>query len=100
MLELVRGVNDTMLQQRLLQEETPTLKNLVKIAKLWQSAESAQTTLNTATTEFVRQANMEEGREQEEETEDVRKTSNIHYTLDFLPRPARNESNVPKLKST
>ena len=40
MLELVQWVNDTTLQQRLFQKETPTLKKLVAIAKLWQSAES------------------------------------------------------------
>ena len=38
-LELLRGVNDTILQKRLLQERSPTL---ISIATQWQSAENAQ----------------------------------------------------------
>ena len=38
-LELLRGVNDPMLQKRLLQERSPTL---ISIATQWQSAENAQ----------------------------------------------------------
>ena len=63
-----------MLQQKLLQEEAPTLQRLVGIAKLWQSAESAQTAFGTAATEFVRQTTKEN---REEETEfHIRKASN------------------------
>lgn len=41
-LELLRGVNDPMLQKRLLQERSPTLNDLISIATQWQSAENAQ----------------------------------------------------------
>ena len=72
-LELIRGVSDTMLQKKLLQEQDPSLKQLVRIAEQWQAADSAQTAFRTEATEYVRQAYTEEERE---ETEYIRKASN------------------------
>ena len=40
-LELIRGVNDQNLQKRILQEHNPMLRDMVSIATLWQSAETA-----------------------------------------------------------
>ena len=40
-LELIRGVNDRNLQKRTLQEHNPMLRDMVSIATLWQSAETA-----------------------------------------------------------
>ena len=54
-LELVRGVSDTMLQKRLLQELQATLPQLVLIAEQWQAADSAQTAFGSESTEYVRQ---------------------------------------------
>ena len=46
-LELIRGVSDTALQKKLLQEHNPTLPDLVRMAGLWQNADSAQTAFGT-----------------------------------------------------
>jgi hypothetical protein len=62
-----------MLQKKLLQEQDPTLQQLVRIAEQWQAADSAQTAFGTVATEFVRQTCTEEERE---ETEYIRKASN------------------------
>jgi hypothetical protein len=72
-LELIRGVSDAMLQKKLLQEQEPTLQQLVRIAEQWQAADSAQTAFGTEATEFVRQTCTEE---ELEETEYIRKASN------------------------
>ena len=40
-LELIRGVNNQNLQKRILQEHNPMLRDMVSIATLWQSAETA-----------------------------------------------------------
>ena len=40
-LELIRGVNDQNLQRRILREHNPMLRDMVSIATLWQSAETA-----------------------------------------------------------
>ena len=40
-LEQIRGVNDQNLQKRILQEHNPMLRDMVSIAMLWQSAETA-----------------------------------------------------------
>ena len=40
-LELIRGVNDQNLQKRILREHNPMLLDMVSIATLWQSAETA-----------------------------------------------------------
>jgi hypothetical protein len=72
-LELIWGVSDTMLQKKLLQEQDPSLKQLVCIAEQWQAADSAQTAFGSEATEYVCQAYTEEERE---ETEYIRKASN------------------------
>jgi hypothetical protein len=77
-LELIRGVSDTMLQKKLLQEQDPSLKQLVRIAEQWQAADSAQTAFGTEATEYVRQAYTEEERE---ETEYIRKASNYKQEI-------------------
>ena len=64
-LELIRGVSDTMLQKKLLQEEAPTLKQLVSISQQWQAADSAQASFRMEAAEFVRQTHTEEKREEE-----------------------------------
>ena len=66
-LELIQGVSDRMLQKKLLQEKTPTLKQLVSIAQQWQAADSAQASFGTEAAEFVRQTHTEEKREEEME---------------------------------
>jgi hypothetical protein len=72
-LELIRGVSDAELQKKLLQEQEPSLQQLVRIAEQWQAADSAQTAFGTEATEFVRQTCTEE---ELEETEYIRKASN------------------------
>ena len=42
-VELIRGINDPTLQKRLLQESDPILKDMVRIAMQWQSAEDIMT---------------------------------------------------------
>ena len=42
-VELIRGINDPNLQKRLLQESDPVLKDMVRIALQWQSAEDIMT---------------------------------------------------------
>ena len=78
-LELIRGVSDAMLQKKLLQEQDPTLQQLVRIAEQWQAADSAQTAFGTEATEFVRQTCTEEERV---ETEYIRKASNYKLEID------------------
>ena len=55
-LELIRGVSDTMLQKRLLQEHQASLAQLVLIAEQWQAADSARAAFGSKSTEYVRQA--------------------------------------------
>jgi hypothetical protein len=45
MLQMIRGVSDSLLQKKLLQEEKPSLAKLVQIAEQWQAADSMQTAL-------------------------------------------------------
>jgi hypothetical protein len=45
MLQMIRGVSDSPLQKKLLQEEQPLLDKLVLIAEQWQAADSMQTAL-------------------------------------------------------
>ena len=40
-LELIRGVNDQNLKKKILREHNPMLQDMVSIATLWQSAETA-----------------------------------------------------------
>ena len=54
-MELVRGVNDTRLQKRLLQEQQATLPQLILIAKQWQAADGTQTAFGSESTEYTRQ---------------------------------------------
>ena len=68
-----------MLQKRLLQEQNPLLSQLVRIAELWQAADSAQTAFGTKATEYVRQAYTEEKRE--ESTEYIRKASDYKTSI-------------------
>ena len=42
-VELIRGINNPNLQKRLLQERDPILKDMVRIAMQWQSAEDIMT---------------------------------------------------------
>jgi hypothetical protein len=53
MLELVRGVSDTMLQKKLLMEQQPKLSVLVRIAEQWQALDSVQTALGGESAEYV-----------------------------------------------
>ena len=73
-LELLWGVNNPMLQKRLLQQRNPTLKDLISIATQWQSAESTQISFSTETSEYVRSTHDTEipthAEEEEEEIED------------------------------
>ena len=52
-LELLRNVYDSGLQLKLLQERKPELDDLIKIAILWQNAESAQVAMGTEPSEDV-----------------------------------------------
>lgn len=54
MLELVRGVSDTMLQKKLLQEQEPTLSKLVRIVEQWQAADIVQTAFKSESSDYVR----------------------------------------------
>jgi hypothetical protein len=52
--ELLRGVYDTDLQKKLLQERNPTLDELINIATLYQNADSAQVAMAKEPMEDVR----------------------------------------------
>ena len=53
-MELVRGVNDTRLQKRLLQEQQATLPQLILIAKQWQAADGTKTAFGSEPTGYTR----------------------------------------------
>jgi hypothetical protein len=55
-MELVRGVNDTRLQKRLLQEHQATLPQMILIAKQWQAADGTKTAFGSEPTGHTRQA--------------------------------------------
>ena len=55
-MELVRGVNDTRLQKRLLQEQQATLPQLILITKQWQAADGTKTAFGSEPTGYTRQA--------------------------------------------
>ena len=57
--ELLRGVNDPLLQKKLLQESDPTVQELINICTLWQNAEDAQQSFGTEPSEYVRQGTHE-----------------------------------------
>ena len=76
-LELVRGVSDTGLQERLLQEQQAALPQLVLIAKQWQVADGTQTVFGSDSREYVRQVS-EYNRES---TEYVRKASDYKHQI-------------------
>ena len=44
-LQLIRGMNDSILREKLLQEKDPTMDKLVGIAEQWQAAENLQKVL-------------------------------------------------------
>ena len=56
MLQMIRGVSDSLLQKKLLQEEKPSLAKLVQIADQWQAADSVQTALGGGGDSFARKA--------------------------------------------
>jgi hypothetical protein len=76
-LELIRGVSDTMLQKRMHQEHQATLAQLVLMAEQWQAADSAQTAFGSESTKYVRQAS-EYNRES---TEYIRKASDYKHQI-------------------
>ena len=59
-LELLRNVYDSGLQRKLLQERNPKLEDLIKIATLWQNADSAQVSMGTEPSEDVRRVPAEQ----------------------------------------
>ena len=57
--ELLRGVYNSGLQQKLLQERKPELEDLIKIATLWQNADSAQVVMGKEPSEDLRHSQTE-----------------------------------------
>ena len=45
--ELLWGIYDSGLQRKLLQESKPELEDLIKIAKLWENADSSRVAMGT-----------------------------------------------------
>jgi hypothetical protein len=68
--ELLRGVYDSGLQRKLLQERNPELEDLIKIATLWQNADTAQQTFGTEPSEDVRRSHTEQDLPPPEEDEE------------------------------
>ena len=52
-LELLRNVYDSKLQRKLLEVREPKLEELLKIATLWQQADSAQTSIRPRSQDHV-----------------------------------------------
>ena len=63
-LELLRNVYDSELQRKLLEVREPKLEELIKIATLWQQADSAQVAMGKEAVEDVRRT--------EQDTQDTR----------------------------
>ena len=66
-----------------IQEHNPTLPDLVRMAGLWQNADSAQTAFGTKAQEYIRQTYNEEESEFQREgcTETVKKTSDYKTSM-------------------
>ena len=58
--ELLRGVYDSGLQKKLLQERNPKLEDLINIATLWQNADSAQVAMGTEPSEDIQRSHTEQ----------------------------------------
>ena len=59
-LELLRNVYDSELQRKLLEVREPKLEKLIKIATLWQQADSAQVAIGKKASEDVRRVPTEQ----------------------------------------
>ena len=59
-LELLRNVYDSELQRKLLEVREPNLEELLKIATLWQQADSAQVAIGKEASEDVRRVPTEQ----------------------------------------
>ena len=82
MLQLIRGMIDSMLRKRLLQEKDPTMAKLVGIAEQWQVADNMQAVLGFDGDSYVRKASSEYRNQKNEKWRSDSQPSDRQKSLD------------------
>jgi hypothetical protein len=95
-LELIRGVNDQNLQKRILQEHNPMLRDMVSIATLWQSAETAMAQFIADNESNVTDSEFEEANDPYHERTPTWSKGPVTDNLNYIRDQTEKEDHIQK----